>query len=72
MNYIIPDRVYDVVKWVGLIFLPALATLVGTIGIAAGWQYTDLTVTVITAIGTFVGALVGASSSYAKKSQGGE
>lgn len=72
MDYIIPDKVYDIVKWVGLILLPALATLVGTVGIAAGWQYTDLTVTVITALGTFVGALVGASSACAKKSQGGE
>lgn len=72
MDYIIPNRVYDIIKWVGLIFLPALATLVGTVGIAAGWQYADLAVTVITALGTFIGALVGASSAYAKKSQGGE
>lgn len=73
MDYIIPDKVYDVIKWVGLIFLPALATLVGTIGIAAGWSGTDLAVTIITAVGTFVGTLVGVSNVYAKRSsQAGE
>lgn len=47
MDYIIQDKVYDVIKCVGLIFLPALATLVGAIGIAAGWAGTDLAVTAI-------------------------
>ena len=56
-GYLIPDRV----KWVGLIALPALAVCVQTIGTAAGWTGTDLTVTILTALGTLVGALIGAS-----------
>lgn len=39
-GYLIPDRVYDVLKWVGLIALPALAVCVQTIGTAAGWTGT--------------------------------
>ncbi len=49
-GYLIPDRVYDVLKWVGLIALPALAVCVQTIGTAAGWTGTDLTVTILTAL----------------------
>lgn len=56
------DKVYDVLKWVGLIMLPALATAVGTIGTVCEWAYTTVAVTVITAVGTFIGACVGASN----------
>ena len=44
-SWLIPDKVYDVLKWVGLIALPASAVCVQTIGTAAGWTGTDLTVT---------------------------
>ncbi len=37
-EYLIPDKVYDVLKWVGLIALPASAVCVQTIGTAAGWS----------------------------------
>lgn len=54
---------YDALKFVSTIFLPALATLVGTIGIALGFQVqTGIIVTIITALGTFVGSLIGLSS----------
>lgn len=66
-GYLIPNEVYDVLKWVGLIALPALAVCVQTIGTAAGWTGTDLTVTVLTALGTLVGALIGASALKARQ-----
>ena len=62
MQYIIPDKVYDVLKWVGLIVLPAVATFIGTVGTAAGWDGTDMTVTVITAVGILLGAVLGVSA----------
>ena len=66
-SWLIPDRVYDVLKWIGLIALPALAVCVQTIGTAAGWTGTDLTVTILTALGTLVGALIGASTINARR-----
>lgn len=65
-SWLIPDKVYDVLKWVGLIALPASAVCVQTIGTAAGWTGTDLTVTILTALGTLVGALIGASTIKAR------
>ena len=67
MQYIIPDKVYDVLKWVGLVALPAIATFVGTVGTAVEWEPTAIAVTVITAAGTLVGALLGVSDATAKE-----
>lgn len=71
-GYIIPNKLYDILKWVGLIVLPALATLVQTVGTAVGFEYTDVAATVITAVGTFVGMVIGASAVKAVKTSGQE
>ena len=31
-DWLIPDKAYDVLKWVGLLLLPACAWFVGTVG----------------------------------------
>ena len=59
-GWLIPSRAYDVLKWAGLIALPALATLVGT---CAGAWGADAA----TAVGTFVGVVIGASQIKAGK-----
>lgn len=61
MDYLIPDRVYDVLKWVGLVLCPALAVLVATVGPAWGLPYVEPIVTTINAIGLFIGSLIGVS-----------
>lgn len=66
MDYLIPDKAYDVLKWVGLILCPALAALVGAVGPAWGMPHVDAVVLTINAVGTFVGALIGASHIKAK------
>ena len=66
MEYMIPDKVYAVLKWAGLIALPAVAAFTGTVGMALGWEHTDVAVTIITATGTLVGALLGVSTATAK------
>lgn len=66
MQYIIPDKVYNILKWVGLVAIPAIATFVGTVGHAVEWAPTTIAVTVITAIGTLVGALLGVTTTMAK------
>ena len=68
MQYIIPDKVYNILKWAGLIAFPAVATFVGTVGTACGWEFTGIAVTVITATGTLVGSLIGVSHATAKTS----
>lgn len=66
MQYLLPDKAYNILKWVGLVALPAVATFVGTVGTAVEWPMTTITVTVITAAGTLVGALIGVTTATAK------
>ena len=61
MDYLLPDNVYTVLKWVGLILCPALAALVGAVGPAWGLPHVDSIVLTINAVGTFIGALIGVS-----------
>lgn len=60
--WLIPSKVYDVLKWIGLIVCPALATLTLTVGNAVGIPCTAEIATCITAAGTFIGAIIGASA----------
>lgn len=69
MDYFLPDSVYTVLKWLGLIACPALATFVGVVGPVWGMPYVEATVTTINATGLLIGALIGASAVTAR---GGE
>lgn len=69
MHYIVPDKVYDILKWVGLVVIPAIATLVGAVGTAWGWPHLTAIVTTITAVGTFIGAVIGVSAATGKPAQ---
>lgn len=57
------NKVYDVLKWMGLIFCPALAVLLATVlpvwGVDAG--LVKALVITINAVGVFIGALIGVS-----------
>lgn len=64
MDYLIPDKAYQVIKWLCALVLPALATLVGTVGTAWGMDASLVSaiVTTITAVATFGGAIIGLSA----------
>lgn len=55
------NKVYDVLKWIGLLFCPALATFVGVVGKVWGLSNVDAVVTTINALGVFIGAIIGVS-----------
>ena len=62
------NRVYDVLKWICLIFLPAVAILYSAIDGVFGWGYTATVTTIISAIEAFIGSMIGISTkSYRKK-----
>ena len=61
-EWLISNKAYDVLKWIGLIVCPAAATLTLTVGNAVGMPYTAVVATCITAAGTFIGAIIGASA----------
>lgn len=67
MKYLLPDRLYQILKWLGLAACPAIAVFVGTVGAAWGWQHIEPTVITINAVGVLIGALIGISQASARK-----
>lgn len=47
----IPDKLYDILKWVVIIVLPAIATLYAALSAVWAWPYSEEIVTTITARG---------------------
>lgn len=72
MTYIIPDYVYKLLKWLGLIALPAIAVFVSTVGQAWGLDagLSNAIVTTLNAAGVLVGALLGISQATSKPGEG--
>lgn len=67
MQYILPDNAYTVLKWLGLVACPAVATFVGVVGPVWGMPNVDAVVTTINATGLCVGALIGVSAITARE-----
>ena len=58
----INDKVYDVLKWIAMLFLPALALLVRTVFQIWGIPYGEEISATIVAINAFLGAILGISN----------
>ena len=56
------SQTYDIIKWIVQVVMPALIVAIGTIGGATAWEHTELTMTVLGAVTTFLGASLGLSS----------
>ena len=58
----LPDKVYDVLKWICIVLLPAISALYFALGGIWGFPYIEQVVGTIAAIQTFLGALLGIST----------
>lgn len=61
-DWLIPSCLYDVLKWMAVLVIPAVAFLVGTLGAAWGWPYVSAIVTTINAVGVTIGVCIGVST----------
>ena len=65
---VLTDKVYNILKWIVMIFLPATGTLYFGLATIWGLPYIEEVLGTITAISTFLGALIGLSATqYNKK-----
>lgn len=65
---ILPDKIYNVLKWIALIVLPALATFYAVIAGIWNLPYAEQIPATITAIDALLGALLGLSTHAYNKS----
>lgn len=66
-DYIIDDKLYHVLKWLGLIACPAVATFIGAVFPAWGIPNADAIVLTLNSAGVLIGALVGVSAATSKQ-----
>lgn len=64
-----PDKLYDILKWVCLIALPALAVLYFTLAKIWGLPYGAEITATINAVALFIGSLIGVSHLAIKKEE---
>jgi hypothetical protein len=62
-GFTINSTAYDFLKWIALVVLPALAALILTLGIVLNWGDAQVVAGVVTAVDTFLGAILGKSAS---------
>lgn len=61
------NKVYDILKFVAQIILPALATLYFALAGIWNWPYAEQVVGTLTALDTFLGVILGISTSNYQK-----
>lgn len=61
------NKMFDVLKWIAILFLPALATLVSVVFKIWNLPYGPEISATITAVATFLGAILGVSHIQYKK-----
>ena len=66
-DYLIPNGLYQVLKWVGLIACPAVATFVGAVFPAWGIPNVDAVVLTLNSAGVLIGALIGVSAATSRQ-----
>lgn len=54
----LPNKAYDIMKWLVIIVLPALATLYTALAAVWAWPYAEEVKTTILAVDTFLGAVL--------------
>ena len=63
--YWLPDWLYQILKWVGLAFLPLLGAFVHSVGPVWGLPHTDAIVTTIYALGVLIAGFIEGSEAKA-------
>lgn len=61
------NKAYDILKWVAIVFLPALTTFVGLILTSLNVANSQIVLTIMTGASTFLGAILGISNYNYKK-----
>lgn len=62
-----PNKVYDVLKWIAMVVLPALGTLYFALSGIWGFPYGEQVVGTLVAVETFIGTVLQISNAQYKK-----
>lgn len=68
----IPSKLYDILKWITMIVIPALTTAYVGLASVWGWPYADQVAKTSAVICALLGALLGISNAEYHKAQASE
>ena len=70
----IPDSLYNILKWISIVCIPALVTFLSVVlGVLdVDPKIVNIIVTIIAAVGTLIGSLIGISTKAYKQEQEGK
>lgn len=70
----IPDSLYNVLKWISIVCIPALVTFLSVVlGVLdVDPKVVNIVVTIIAAVGTLIGSLIGISTKVYRQEQEGK
>ena len=63
----LPSNVYDILKWLVLIVIPALTTLYAVLDRTFNWGMAETVTTISAAVCTCIGAIIGISTAQYNK-----
>lgn len=63
----IPNRLYDILKWLVIICIPALTVFYAVLDNLFGWGYAETVTTISAALCTCIGAIIGISTAEYNK-----
>lgn len=66
---IMPNKVYDILKWICMILLPAVVALYASLSSTWGWPNSEEIVATLAAIEVFMGAVLKISTANYNKRQ---
>lgn len=66
-GFTIPPKLYDFLKYIALVILPAVAALILGLGVSLDWTPATTVAGIITLVDTFLGAILGKSASNFKQ-----
>lgn len=72
MKSFLPDKVYDVLKWICILVLPALAVFIKTVFPVWNIPYAEPISVTIMAVDVLLGAILGVSTAQYNSSKGEE
>lgn len=58
---LLKDTTYNMLKHIAIYVIPAIATFVGIVGCAVGWEHTAIAETIIGATGSCIASCIGMS-----------
>jgi len=69
MTYMLPDHIYDLIKFIVTVVMPAVSVLYAGLAGIWGWPYADEVTRTIAVVYTFLCAVMGISTYTAKPTE---